>query len=108
VGEEGPGQGEQLALAGRERDAALVHRCVQAGREALDHVPEADTVDRFLDVASAASGRANAMLSRNRPGEQVRLLRDDAELAPQRLDGDVAQVVPVDQHASGGGGRRSG
>ena len=36
-------------------------------------------------------------------GEQERLLGDDAELPAQRLDGDLAQVVTVDEHASAGG-----
>ena len=62
-------------------------------------VGEADAVAPPPSTSSSvASGRAKAMLSRMRAGEQERLLRDDAELAAQRVDGDVAQVVAVDQH----------
>ncbi len=39
------------------------------------------------------------MFSRDGAAEQERLLRHDAHLAAQRARGDVAQVVPVDQHA---------
>ena len=43
-GEEGPGQREELALARRQRHAALVHRRVDALGQPLDQLGEADAV----------------------------------------------------------------
>ena len=57
--------------------------------------------------SASASGRPKAMFSRDGAGEQERLLRHDAHLRAQRVARDVAQVVPVDQHAPARSGRRS-
>ena len=63
----------------------------------------APTVAAASRICSAvASGRPNAMFSATVPGEQERLLRHDPHLRAQRAARDVAQVVAVDEHASGG------
>ena len=99
VGDERAGEGEQLALAGRELRAALA----DLGRSPLGSAAmksQAPTARAAASIcASSASGRPKAMLSRDRAAEQEGLLGHDAHLRAQRARGHVAQVVAVDEHA---------
>ena len=100
-GQEGTGQGEELALARRQRRPPLVHGCVEPFGQALDEVAEADDLGRLHDVLVAGVGPGEGDVVAQRAVEEEGFLGDDAELAAQRADGDVAQVVTVDQHAAG-------
>jgi NAD(P)-dependent dehydrogenase (short-subunit alcohol dehydrogenase family) len=57
VHEVGPGQREQLALAGRQAPAALADLVQVAAGEPGDHLVRADGPGRRLDLASEESGR---------------------------------------------------
>ena len=85
-GEEGPGEGDELALARRQRHAPLVHRRVEALGEPVDEVGEPDAVHGLRDLVVGGVGAGEGDVVADGAGEQERLLRDDAELAAQRVD----------------------
>ena len=86
VGQQRPREGDELPLAEREPEAALAELGVVAVGQPLDerrrHRPRAAAASTS---SRDASGRPNAMFSRDRAGEEEALLRHDAELAAQRL-----------------------
>ena len=106
--EERPRERDQLALAGGQRLAALVHDRVEAVGHPLDDIAQADGVDRLPDLVVGGVGVGEGDVVAKAAGEQERLLRHHAQLAAQRLDRDLAKVVAVDQDAALGRGRRSG
>ena len=108
VGDERAREGDELALAGGELDAALADLGVEPGGQALDELPRADGAGRGLDVVVGwAPGRPKRDVLADRPAEEERLLGHDAHLRAQRVRGDVAQVVAVDEDAARRWGRRS-
>ena len=90
---------EALALAARERDPALADHRVVALRQPLDELVR---LRRAAPRARPPRGQRRrapkAMLSRTRRREEERILRDDADLAPQRGERHVAHVDAVDRH----------
>ena len=106
-GEEGARQRDQLALARRQRHAALVDRRVDAVGQVLDELVEPDAAHGLHHLVVGGVGPGEGDVVAHGAREQERLLRHDAELAPQRLDGDVAQVVAVDRARCPRSGRRS-
>src|SRR3954466_720400 len=97
VCEQGPGQGDQLALPEREPAAALLDLGFVAVLEPQDEVVGADCLRRLHDLLWARIRTAECDVLGDRPGEEEPLLRDDAELAAERLLRDVANVYPVDR-----------
>ena len=81
--QERAGEGDQLPLSGRERDAALADLRLEAPGEAPDEVAGADRVGRRLDlvVARIRSPEPNVLAHGAR--EEESLLRHDPELAAQ-------------------------
>ena len=100
VGQERPRQRDQLALARGQRLAALVHDRVEAVGHPLDDVGEADGVDGLPDLVVGGVRAGEGDVVAQAAGEQERLLGHHAELAAQRVDRDLAEVVAVDQDAS--------
>ncbi len=93
---------DALALAARERDAALADHRVVALRQPLDELVrlrERAPPARPPRRVSVGRGR-RAMFSRTRRGEEERILRDDADLAAERGERHVADVDAVERHAS--------
>ena len=85
MGEEGPGQGDQLALAGRERLAPLVDHGVEPVGQALHQLGQAHPVappPRSRLVGRLGPGERDVVP--DGAGEEEGLLGDDAELAAQR------------------------
>ncbi len=58
---------------------------------------EPDRGDGLVDLVVGRVGSGEGDVVADRPGEEERLLGDDAELAPQRAHRDVAEVVAVDR-----------
>ena len=67
LGEQGAGEGDELALAGRELDAALADLGLDAVREGGDELGRPDRADRLLDLLEAGLGRPKATFSRTLP-----------------------------------------
>ena len=97
VGQERPGEREQLALAGGQGLAPLLNDRVQAAGQALDELDEPDGADRLVHVVVAGVRAGKRDVVPDRPGEQERLLGHYAELVPQRRQGHRAKVVAVDE-----------
>src|SRR4051794_27208694 len=82
LGEEGAGEGDELALAGRELDAALADFGVQALGEAGDELGGADSGDRCLDLLFGCARSAEGDVFADAAAEEEALLGNDPELAP--------------------------
>ena len=83
AGEERAGERDELALARRQRHAALVHRRVEALGQPVDELGEADAVHRLHDLVVGGVGPGEGDVVAHGAREQERLLRHDAELAAQ-------------------------
>ena len=107
TGEERARQRDELPLTRRERHASLVHRRVDALGKVRDELVEADAVHGFHHFVVGRVGPREGDVVAHGAREQERLLRHHAQLAAERFDRDVAQVVAVDPHTSRRSGRRS-
>ena len=96
-GEEGPGEGDELALAGGELHAALADLGVDALGQGGDELGRSDARRRRLDLLEARPRPAEGDVLPHRAGEEEALLGDDPELLAQRLLLHAAQVVTVDR-----------
>ena len=91
VGEHGTGDGDALALAAREREAALADDGVVAVGERLDEdsrAPATSAARRDLVVGGVGTPVGDVVA--HRVGEQERVLEHDADLAAKRVEGRVA------------------
>ena len=99
VGDQRAREREQLALAGRQLGAALADLGVIAARQLGDELVGADRGGGGADLRVVGVGAPEGDVLANRAREQERLLGHDPHLRAQRVAGDLAQVVSVDQHA---------
>ena len=95
---EGPAEGLQLALAGREGLASLVDHGGDPVGQAVDQLAKAHSVDGILDLGIGGLGPGIGEVVPDGSGKEEGLLGHDAELAAERLLGDRPQVVAVDGH----------
>ena len=98
--QEGSGQGHQLALTGRQRRSPLVDRGVYAVRHPVHQPLESDGPTGLPHLFTGGSRAGKGHVVPDRPVEQERLLGDNAKLAPQRVDGHLPQIVPIDGHVA--------
>ena len=103
VDELGPGERDQLALAGRERAAALGDLVVVGAGQRGDEVVGADRARRRLDLGVGRLGPAVGDVVADRAGEEEGLLRHVAELVAVGGEVEVAQVDAVDRDAPSSG-----
>ena len=99
IGEERARERDELPLAERELEAALADLGVVAVRQLGDEAVGADSRRGGLDLGPGGARTAERDVVRDRAGEEEALLRDDAELSPQRRLRHVAQVGAVDRDA---------
>ena len=109
LGEQRPGEGDDLPLAGRERRCRARRPRCRAPRAA----PRSAARRRPSRSASMISSRDRAGpperdVVGDRAAEQEALLRHDPEPAAERLRVELADVDPVDQDPTRAAGRRSG
>ena len=99
VGDERAGEGDQLALAGRQLHAALADLGVVAVLSAAmkSSAPTARAASRIS--ASVASGRPKAMFSRTVPLNRKPSWGTIPICERSECGGHRAQVVAVDEHA---------
>ena len=90
-------KGEKLTLAGGERRAPFVDGCVEPAQP-LDEIADPDRVERRLEFGVVGVRASEGDVVAHDPCEQEGLLGHDPQLAPQAVDGDLAQVMPVDAH----------
>ena len=85
LGQQRPGEGDELALAGRELHAALADLGLDPFRQRRDELGRADRGRRVLDLLQRRLGPAEGDVLAHAAGEEEALLGHDPELAPQRL-----------------------
>ena len=88
---------EPLALTAGERDAALADHGLVAVRQGLDELVRLGRARRLLDLLVGRVGRAEGDVLADGRGEEERILRDHADLSPERPAGHVAHVDAVDE-----------
>ena len=99
VGDERAGDRDALALAARERQAALADHGVVALRQRRDEVVRLRAARRLLDLGVARIRPREGDVVAHRGGEQERVLRDRRDRAPQLAQVELAHVDAVDEHA---------
>ena len=104
--QDGAGDGDALALAARQRGAALAdHELVAAGL-AGDEIVRLGQPRRLLHLGVAGLGPADADVLGDRAVEQARVLEHHRDLVAQRVERHVLDVLAVDQDAARSGERR--
>jgi len=94
--EDGAGDREALALAAGQRAAAFADRRRERVRRALDEVERLGALGGVAHFGLGGVGLADPQVFGDRAVEQQRLLVDDADVAPERGELDVADVDAVD------------
>ena len=100
VDHERAGDREPLALAARERDPALADHRVVAVRQLLDERVRLGGAGGRLDELLRHVGHAEGDVVADARREEERVLRDDADFAPQRTPRHVPHVDAVDEDAA--------
>ena len=97
VGEQRARDRDELALARGEAGAALAHDVLKpVSRTARRRGRGRRRRRRPSDLGVGRPGSREAQVRGDRPREQGRVLEDDAELPPVRVQVDLAQVAAVD------------
>ena len=96
VGEDRAGDRDPLALAARERQAALADQRVVAVGERLDELVGLRELGRPLDLLARGVGARVGDVVVDRGREQERIVGDDRDRAPQASQVDRADVGAVD------------
>jgi hypothetical protein len=103
VRHDGPGQRDALALSTRQGQAALAHHGVVPAGKPGDELVGLSHPGRRLDLLIGGVGTSVGDVGPHRVREEEALFEDDADLAPQRVQGDLPDVVSVDQNAPSSG-----
>ena len=98
-----PGDRDALALAVRERHAALTQHRVIALRQRLDEAGGVGETRRRLDRFRRGARSAVGDVVAHRRGEEQAVLKHHAHLRAERRERVLAHVARVDQHAPRGG-----
>src|SRR5690606_35572178 len=98
--QDGPRDRNALALAAGQGSAPLAGESVVAVRFAHDETMGLCEPRRLLDLGIRCSRPADADVLGDAAIEQARILEDDGHPPAQRLERDVADVVPIDQYAA--------
>ena len=98
---------EALALSAGESVAALAEDRVVALRQRHDEIVRGGDARRFLDLRRRRLGMAEGDVGRDGVGEKKALLENEADVAAQIVEVELAHVDAVDQHAARRSDRRS-
>ena len=98
VGHERPGDRQPLPLTARHVRATLLDATPQPIRHRLHKTVGLSDLERLPQLVVGGIGTAEAEIGRDRSGEQERLLRHVADLAPQQIGVEVADIDPIDEH----------
>ena len=103
LGKKGAGDGEALALAAGELDAALADDGVVGFREALGELIDAGGAAGKEKLLFGGVGAGEEDVLADGAVEEERVLQDDAELRAEGVEVDVRKVDTVDEDAAAGG-----
>ena len=96
--EQQPGQGQALFLPAGEAVAAVPHNRVQPVRQRRDQRPDPGRLARLDQLLFGRRRSRVPQVDPDRVVQHVRVLRHDTDHRPQRLQRQVADVVPADPH----------
>ena len=102
VDEQGPGDGDALALAARQRVPPFADHGVVPLGQVADEPGGAGGLGGRLDLVHGRVGPPVGDVVPDRHGEEERLVEDDADVRPQAGERQVAHVVAVDAHRTAG------
>ena len=95
------GDGDALALAAAEFDAAFAHGAVVAMRQLEDEVVRIGGRGRGDDRRQGGVGAPVTDVVEQRAAEQNAFLHHKPDLLPERFDGDAAEIIAVEQNRAG-------
>ena len=95
-----PGDGETLALAAGQAVPPLPHDRVVAVGETHDHVVDLGGAAGVDELPVGGVGPGVPEVLGHAVVEEVRVLRHDSDRPPERVEGEVADVVAVDADRS--------
>ncbi len=98
IGQEGPGDGEALALPGRELTATLSHHRGGAVGHGGHELVEAGGGDGVEDLGVGGVGPGVAHVVGHRAVEDEGVLLHDGDVVSDIPQGQIPQVVPVEGH----------
>jgi hypothetical protein len=96
--EQQPGQGEALLLPAGEAVAPVPHDRVQPVRQRRDRLPDPGRLAGLDQLLFGRRWPRVQQVGPDRVVEQVRVLRHDTDHRPQRLQRQVADVMPAEPH----------
>ena len=98
--QEHTGNGDALLLAAGELDPSLAHIGVVAVLQSPDKAIGPCQPGSLLNFLPGGTGLAIGDVLGHRAAEQVHVLLHDADVLPQALQGDMADILPVDEDAA--------
>ena len=98
--QEHTGNGDALLLAAGQLDAALSDVGVKAVLQGQNEPLGTGQTGRLHDLLAGGTGLAVGNVLGHRAAEQVHVLLHDADVLPQALQGDMADILPVDEDAA--------
>ncbi len=102
IGQQRPGQGHPLALAAGQGQALLPDHRVVALRQPGDELVRLGGLSRGQHLLPAGVRTPVGDVGPDRVREQERVLADQPDRSPQRVQGEVADVVAADPQRSAG------
>ena len=100
VAQQGPGDGDPLALPTRQRRPPLAQHRVVALGQGGDELVDVGRLGRGLDLRGRGAGASVGDVVGHRHGEQERLLQHDGHLGAHALQRGLPHVDAVDAHGA--------
>ena len=100
--QEHPRNGDALLLSAGELDTTLTHIGIKAILQGQNELFRPGQTRRFHDLFAGGAGLAVGDVLGHRAAEQIHVLLHDADILPQAFQGDMADVLPIDQDAAAG------
>ena len=94
--------GETLLLSAGKSDARLAENRVVALRQGRHEIVRGGDARRLFDLLARGIGMAERDVCRDGRAEQKALLKNEADVAAQLIEIEIAGVHTVDEHAPGG------
>src|SRR5579875_913012 len=100
VGQERAGERDKLALPDAQVATAFLNRCIVALWHAHDQVVQTDGARRLHDLFITGFESSITDVLTHCAGKEEGVLKDNTDLAAQRVLGDITHIVAIDQHGS--------
>ena len=108
IEQHGPGDRQPLPLPAGKIEAPFAEHRVVAVRQRGDEVVGGGDFGGLFDLGQRRLGMAEGDVGGDRVAEEERLLKHQADVPPQVVEIEIAQVVPVEQDPAAASDRRTG